>query len=268
MSRRAPEPKAFASHFHLLGQVEYEDCLTAQKRLAYDAVTRSDGRLSVLLCEHPALITVGRRGSRDQLHLTGAELAERELTVRYVARGGGCLLHAPGQLAVYVITQLSWHRWSVGDYMRRLQLGLREALLELGVTSSALPGQFGLWGKSGLLAAMGVAVKFGVTSHGAFINVNPDMRSIQRVEAVPAKEFATLVSKNSQSPLAESGRTPSRPIHSSLLSETSQPVKMTGVRAAVVKHLSAAFGCVDHHLHTGHPLLAEIPGTFARESAA
>lgn len=268
MSRRAKEPQPFASHFHLLGQVEYEDCVTAQKRLAYDAVTRGDGRLSVLLCEHPALITVGRRGSRDQLHLTGAELSERELTVRYVARGGGCLLHAPGQLAIYVITQLSWHGWSVGDYMRRLQTGLRAALLELGFATSPLAGRFGLWGQSGLLAALGVAVKFGVTSHGAFINVNPDMRSIQRVETLPAKEFTALVAGTAENPLAGAKQIPRRPIHSSLLSETSQPVKMTGVRAAVVKHLAAAFDCVDQHLHTGHPLLSEIPGTFARESAA
>lgn len=260
MSRRAPTLSTFATQFYLLGQIDYEDCLTAQKRLAYDAVTRGDGRITVLMCEHPGLITVGRRGSRDQLQLTGAELAERELTVRYVARGGGCLLHAPGQLAVYVITQLSWHGWSVGDYLRRLQHGLENALHDCGAATCTLPERFGVWGKTGLLAAMGVAVKFGVTSHGAFINVDADLRSSHRVETMPAAEFRPLA--------AEHYQLPERPIQSSLLCETSLPVKMASVRAAVVVHLAAAFDCATYHLHTSHPLLPEIPGSAARESAA
>jgi len=260
MPRSAKLPKQFASHFHLLGQVDFEDCLTAQKRLGYDAATRGDGRFTVLLCEHPGLITIGRTGSRDQLHLSGAELSERELSVRYVARGGGCLVHAPGQVAIYIITQLEWHGWTVGEFVRRFQAGLRAALQELGVSTTTLPGHFGLWGQTGLLAALGIAVKFGVTSQGAFLNVNPDMRSIQRVDSLPSREFSQLI--------AGKNRPPQRPIHSSLLSETTQPVKMTTVRAAVVPHLAAAFGCIDYHMHTGHPLLPELTGSTSRESAA
>lgn len=260
MSRRAPALSNFATQFYLLGQVDYEDCLTAQKRLAYDAVTRGDGRMTVLMCEHPGLITVGRRGSRDQLQLTGAELAERELTVRYVARGGGCLLHAPGQLAVYVITQLSWHGWSVGDYLRKLQQGVEDALHDCGAATCTLPQHFGLWGKTGLLAALGVAVKFGVTSQGVFINVDTDLRSSRRVETMPLAEYRPLAAEHCQ--------LPDRPIHSSLLCETSLPVKMASVRAAVVSQLATAFGCGSYQLHTSHPLLPEIPGSTARESAA
>jgi hypothetical protein len=43
---------------------------------------------------------------------------------------------------------------------------------------------------------------------------------------------------------------------------------MTAVRAALVAHLAAAFGCQRHHLHTGHPLLAELPTSLPRDSAA
>lgn len=250
----------FATHFHLLGQVDYEDCLTAQKRLAYDAVTRGDGRMTVLLCEHPDLITIGRRGSRDQLQLTGAELAERALTVRYVARGGGCMLHTPGQLAVYVITQLAWHDWSVGSFLRRLQQGLQNALQELNVTANALPQRFGLWGQKGMLANVGVAVKFGVTSQGAFLNIDPDLRSMRRVEVMAAAEYRELAARHPQ--------LPPRAVASSLLSETTFPVKMTTVRAAVVAQLAAAFGCANYQLHTNHPLLPELPGSTPRESAA
>ncbi|WP_254507994.1 lipoyl(octanoyl) transferase LipB [Anatilimnocola floriformis] len=270
MSRRAPALPPFATHFFSLGLVDYEDCLTAQKRLAYDAVTRGDGRMTVLMCEHPNVITIGRRGSRDQLQLTGAELAERELTVRYVARGGGCLLHAPGQLAIYVITQLGWHRWSVGDFLRRWQNGLADALQTLNVQTQTLPKHFGLWGKSGLLAALGVAVKFGVSTHGAFLNVDPDLRSMRRIEAVPAAEYRDLTA--TQPAAKNSLEFPTRPVPSSLLSETAIPVKMDAVRAAVVAQLAAAFDCGNYQLHTSHPLLPEIapefPGTASRESVA
>lgn len=257
---RGHQPLPFTTHFHLLGQVDYEDCLTAQKRLAYDAVTRGDGRMTVLLCEHPGLITIGRRGSREQLHLTGVELAERELTVRYVARGGGCVLHAPGQLAVYVVTQLAWHGWSVGDFLRRLQQALAGALQQLNVTTSAIPQRFGLWGQQGMLASVGVAVKFGVTSQGAFLNIDPDLRSMRRVEVMPAAEYRELAILHPN--------LPPRPIPSSLLSETAFPVKMTTVRAAVVAQLASAFGCGQYQLHTNHPLLPELPGSTPRESAA
>ena len=268
MSRRAPLASPFVTSIHLLGQVDYEDCLTAQKRLAYDAATRGDGRMTILLCEHPGLITVGRRGSRDQLQLTGAGLSERALTVRYVARGGGCMLHAPGQLAIYVITQLAWHRWSVGEFVRRLENGLRETLSQLKVQTTSLHNHFGLWGQTGQLAAVGVAVKFGVTSQGAFLNLDPELGSLRRIEALSAAEYRELLEFRLQPAEAGTPTLPQRPVYSSLLSETGVPVKMTVVREALAAQLPAAFGCDQVHLHTGHPLLPELPGSATRESAA
>ena len=67
-------PREFAAHFHLLGCVDYEDCLSLQRRLAYDAVTRADGRMVVLICEHSPLVTIGRAGSRRDIRLTAHDL--------------------------------------------------------------------------------------------------------------------------------------------------------------------------------------------------
>src|SRR5262245_21887279 len=77
----APE---FPVHIHLLGVVDFEDCLSLQRRLAYDALTRGDGRIVVLICKHPPIITIGRSGSRADVKLTGAELVHRDLELRYV----------------------------------------------------------------------------------------------------------------------------------------------------------------------------------------
>ena len=275
------KPREFAAHFHLLGSVDYEDCLSAQRRLAYDAMTRGDGRMVVLLCEHPPLITIGRGGSRGDLRFTPAELLARQLEIRYVSRGGGTLLHGPGQLAIYPIVPLMWQGWTIGAYLRRLQAGVRGALADLGFRTGSLAGRFGLWGRAGLLAPVGIAVKHGTATHGAFLNVNPDMRDMRRIaiggdrgqgSGDGKQEAPNRNSKSQISNLKSEMRNP--PTFSSLLSEHGRAVKMTSVRAAIVQHLAEAFGCENYHLHTGHPLLADSmppakqPGNRPRESAA
>ena len=259
--KTSSKSRSFSAHFHLLGCVDYEDCLHVQRRLAYDALTRADGRMVVLLCEHPPLITIGRSGSRGQVHFTGAELSEWQLPVRYVSRGGGPLLHSPGQLAIYPILSLDWHGWTVGQYLRKLQEAVGRALTELGVRAQQLAGRCGWWGQTGMLAAVGAAVKLGMTSHGAYINVAPENRGFGRVEVVPA----TTLKQDSAATIAEFAF---KPTLSSLLSERPAAGRMTGVRSAVIQHLAGSLGCADYHMHTGHPLLTEIPGTASRESAA
>src|SRR5262245_22522844 len=238
----APE---FPVHIHLLGVVDFEDCLSLQRRLAYDALTRGDGRIVVLLCKHPPIITIGRSGSRADVKLTGAELAHRDLVLRYVSRGGGAILHAPGQLAIYPIVPLAHHGWSIGDYLRRLQKALADLLMELNVKPAPVPGSLALAGRSGVLAAIGVSVRQGITMHGAFLNVNPEMRDFGRVFVAGGQTM------------------------SSLLSHRALPTKMSKVRAALVTHLAEALALERYHLHTGHPLLAELPERpHLREAAA
>ncbi len=243
-SRPTRQAREFAAHFHLLGSVDFEDCLLLQRRLAYDALSRGDGRIAVLLCEHPPLVTIGRAGSRAHVRLTSTELAARHLPIRYVGRGGGAVLHGQGQIAVYPVVPLAWHGWSIGRFMASFQSALRGSLLDLKMRPLSPPGSYSLAGRTGVLAAVGVSVKHGVTSQGAFLNVHPDMRDQRRV-------------------VTHCGR-----CMSSILSERPLPVKMTAVRTALVAHLAAALGCEHHHLHTGHPLLADLPQATSCESAA
>ena len=84
---------------YLLGLVDFEDAQRLQRRLVYDLGERPGGAL--ILCEHPPTISVGRSGSR--MHIVPDDEALRSLGIRvhWVNRGGGCLLHLPGQLVVY-----------------------------------------------------------------------------------------------------------------------------------------------------------------------
>jgi lipoyl(octanoyl) transferase len=225
-----------------LGKIDFEACLALQRRLVFEASGRADGQISLLLCEHPSVITVGRLGSRAHLHLAPRELVSRRLEVRWVNRGGGCLLHAAGQLAVYPIVPLQWHRFTVGEYLNRLQSGILATLDALGIaghTRADARGGHGIWGRTGQLVAFGVAVKSWTTYYGAYINVDPAMQTFRSIDSDPA------------------GRTPA----SSLSAERQKPVKMATVRATIVSHLANAFGCQRYHLYTGHPLVAQLFGS-------
>ena len=248
-SARQPDRSEPALAFHLLGQVAYDDALALQQRLAHDAAESQAASVSVLFCEHPDLITVGRCGSRGHVRMSGEQLKREGLALRWVSRGGGCILHAPGQLAIYPIVPLAVLGWSVRQYLRRLQQAVLTAFRQLQVHGQTQPDRFAVWGQSGLLAALGVAVRDGVTCHGAFLNVNPPMRRFAFVDALPPEHVGAGL----------------KTTMGCLLAERRTAVRMATVRSAFVECLAAAFGSDRYHLHTGHPLLVRAIGT-RRES--
>jgi lipoyl(octanoyl) transferase len=245
--------------FHLLGTVALEDCLALQRRLVYEAGGMRDGRITVLLCEHPEIITVGRSGSRGDIRLSPEDLRERRLEVRWVGRGGGCIVHSPGQLAVYPIAPLEEFGWTVGEYLRRLHQGLSDGLAELGVSVRSRPGRFGVWGRTGQLAAVGAAVQFGIAWQGAFANVNPESRAVRFVETNPAR-----INSHNDSP---DTAMQDKPEMSSLLAERGRPASMPRVRTALIGALSAAWGCERYHVFTGHPLVNSLSTSHCESTA-
>lgn len=225
-----------AVHFHLFGQVPLEDMHNLQRRLAYEAASRADGRITILACEHEPLITIGRGGSLADVQLDYEELFQHRLEVRYVARGGGAVLHGPGQLALYVIAPLARLRWTVGDYLRRLQAGLATTLDELRVRHEQRGHQFGLWGSSGLLAAFGVSVRHGISLHGVSLNVAPELPVYRRLLGISGDPGSGM---------------------GSLLSEQPSAGRMANVRSTLIARLAPALGCEASHVFTGHPLLPD-----------
>ena len=229
----------------LLGQIDFDRALALQQRLVEQARDRDDGQITLLLCEHPTLITVGRGGSPSDVAMQSGLVRNRQIEVRWVNRGGGCLMHSPGQLAVYPIVPLRWHGLSVGEFLHRFQTGIIETLDDLNVPtrahreskppSNAHPLQWvgGVWGRTGQLAALGVAVRHWITYYGAYLNVCPPMGLFRLVKSDPVGHTSM----------------------SSLVAERCGPVRMTGVRSALVCRLAERFNCDRYHLYTGHPLL-------------
>jgi lipoyl(octanoyl) transferase len=219
---------------YLLGALDFDACLTLQQRLIFEAGGRQDGLISLLVCEHPLLITVGRQGSRTDIRLGEQAMAAERLNVRWVNRGGGTIVHAPGQVAVYPIVPLEAHGWTVGQYLRRLQNGLSATLTELGLQCQASPAgsPYGVWGRTGQVAALGVAVKNWTSYFGAYINVSPPRRLLSAVHTDSAR----------RAPMT------------SLAIERQQPTQMSRVREALVRNLATALDSPRYNIHTGHSL--------------
>lgn len=221
--------------------------LALQQRLVFEASGDPSGPVTMLLCEHPPLVTIGRQGLRGDVQMSDEELEQLRLSTRWVNRGGGTIVHLSGQLAIYPVVAVDMQGWSVGEYLDRLHQGLQVALAELGVATQTKPDRAGLWGRTGLLAAVGIAVRTGVSYFGAYINVDARMPLVRRVLADPI------------------GRQPM----SSLNVERRQPVRMPAPCEAVVRHLATSLGAERYHLHSRHPLFARHttavhPGTTAR----
>lgn len=165
-----------------LGLVPYSECWELQKRLASE---RAEGLIpdTLLLLEHPHTYTCGRRGGRDHILISQADLADKGIVVLDVDRGGDVTYHGPGQLVSYPIIRLA-REGEVADYhgyLRLLEQALIDTLANFAIEGRRIPGYSGVWvahrGVEEKIAAIGVKVDGrGVSTHGVALNVNTDLR--------------------------------------------------------------------------------------------
>lgn len=155
---------------YLLGCVDFESALTLQQRLHYE-VTGDRSQAALILCEHPPLITVGRSGSRAHILCEPDELRSRQWRIRWLNRGGGCLLHLPGQVAVYPILPLDRLGLGLRDYLAKLEQVAIRVLDDFGIAAKGRTGRAGVWAGDRPVAALGIAVRDWVSSHGMWFNV-------------------------------------------------------------------------------------------------
>jgi lipoyl(octanoyl) transferase len=151
------------------GRVPYAEGLRLQEEA--HARVRAGGAESLLLLEHPPTITLGRSTQPEHLLLTREALAERGIEVHEVARGGSVTYHGPGQLVGYPILDLRGRGIGLHEYLRLLEEGLIHALDRLGLEAFQREGLTGVWTAGGKVAAIGVAVRAGVSLHGFCLNI-------------------------------------------------------------------------------------------------
>ncbi len=235
-----PEPPLFSVataadpvlRAYLLGSVEFEAALSFQRFLVYQTAGARN-TAALMLCEHPPLITIGRHGSWAHVLYEPHELRVRRWPVRWVNRGGGCLLHLPGQLAIYPILALDHLTLGLGAYLSRLQDVVIALLDDFGIRAETRPDQLGVWVGPRPIAHIGVAVRDWVSYYGAVLNVNPDLEAFRKVRSGGATGGAMT----------------------SLARERRGPLRPSLVRDRLLEHFVARFPFARTSLFSDHPSL-------------
>ena len=213
-------------HVLHLGVVDYATALRLQQSLVE---LRKQGRVEdvLLLLEHTPVITLGRNAQRANLLKPDDELAAGGVEIFECDRGGDVTFHGPGQLVGYPIFDLRGFTPKLGAvaFVRKLEEVLIQTCGEFGIPTERVPGLTGAWtrpgeGSQAKIAAIGVHISRGVTSHGFALNVNTDLDYFRLI--VPCG----IADKPVTSMNKELGRT----------------VDMQQVAAGATKHFGAVFG--------------------------
>lgn len=164
-------PRIAAVQAYLLGTLSIDAAQALLHRLAYE-VAGDPACAAVVVCDHPHEITVGREGSQAHIH-------SRRWPVRWVARGGGVILHAPGQVACYPVLPLDRMRVTPAEYVAGLCAVVGDLLAGFGVKADVEAAAVRVNGRR--VAHFGVAVRNWVTSYGFVLNVAPDLELFRDV---------------------------------------------------------------------------------------
>jgi lipoyl(octanoyl) transferase len=182
-----------AMHINLLhlGRVSYAEAMAIQQQVV---AARKQGLIddTLLLLEHPPVLTLGRNAHRSNVLASDELLARRSVELHEVNRGGDVTYHGPGQLIGYPIVDLRGDLpgrkgpyLGPVDYVRLLEEVLIRTCGDFGVMTQRICKLTGVWTMAGgsirekKIAAIGVHVSQGITSHGFALNVTTDLRDFE-----------------------------------------------------------------------------------------
>jgi lipoyl(octanoyl) transferase len=222
-----------------LGRIDYAAALDLQQKLVDARHARRIGN-TLLLLEHPPVLTLGRNSSRSNILASDKLLASRGVQVHEINRGGDVTYHGPGQLVGYPILDLRSFtpRLRAIDYVRRLEEAVIRACSDFGIPAQRIAGRTGVWTRSlgtiaeRKIAAIGVHIARGITSHGFALNVTTDLRDFDLI--VPCGITDRSVTSLDLEVDLEADRSPVHPVPS-----------MENAINAVARHLGRVF---DHQV--------------------
>ncbi len=158
-----------------LGFMPYDRAYGIQQQVL-EEVCHGDRDDTLLLVEHPPVITLGRASKKEHLLADPVLLARRGIEVRETDRGGDITYHGPGQLVAYPVLDLSRNVRDLHLVIHRYEDSVIHTLAEVwgikGQRQSAYPG---VWVGEAKVAAIGIGVRQWVTYHGLAFNLYPDL---------------------------------------------------------------------------------------------
>jgi lipoyl(octanoyl) transferase len=169
-----------------VGRIPYAEALALQLSLV-QAVAEGRASDTLLVCQHPPVITLGRASTDDDVPDRQA-LARAGIPLHEVSRGGRATYHGPGQVVGYPIFDLCrarGHARSEADaagsppdlhaFVAGLETALCRAVGHWGIAAEGIAGRRGVWVGNRKLASIGVAVRGRVSYHGFALNVDCDL---------------------------------------------------------------------------------------------
>ena len=170
------------------GRTGYEEAYRRQEALVTRRIAGEIGD-TLVFTEHEPVFTLGlRAGAENHLVWSAEQLTREGIAVARTNRGGDITYHGPGQIVGYPIVSLATHQ-DLHAYLRFLEQVLINGVGALGLAASRREGLTGIWLGTRKVAAIGVAVKRWVASHGFALNVNANLAHFQGI--VPCGLSAT-----------------------------------------------------------------------------
>lgn len=172
--QKSPDVAVMQGRWCDMGKIDYGVALDWQHRLV---ALRSQNLIAdvFLLCEHPDVVTLGRRQTAQANVLSDA------FPIYHVERGGDATYHGPGQLVGYPIFFFPKEEQDPHQILRKIEQALIEACEHIGIMASRKEGHTGVWtqDQERKIASIGVALRQGVTFHGFALNVSTHLESFQ-----------------------------------------------------------------------------------------
>ena len=203
-----------------LGLMDYRKAWTLQTDLVaarHSGVTEDD---IILLVEHPAVFTLGRRGGREHLLISENKLDQAGIPIIQIERGGKITYHAPGQLVVYPILNLALNKLGVVDYVTALEEIMIRTCAAWDIPAERDESNRGIWVGDKKIGSIGIAVRKDISFHGMALNVAPDLDPFCWVEPCGLQGVSMT----------------------SMQQELDKPVGVHQVKASIIDAFSAVFG--------------------------
>ena len=159
-----------------LGLIEYNDSYRLQAELVHRRIS-GEVKDTLLLLEHPAIITIGKSGKLENVLASQKQLADKGVSLLFVDRGGDVTYHGPGQLIGYPIINLKNRGEDLRQYLRDIEEVIIRTLSDFGIKAYRDKSHPGVWVNNKEVAAIGLRLKKWVTMHGFALNVNTDLEN-------------------------------------------------------------------------------------------
>lgn len=161
------------------GNVDYQVALTRQEKLVADYLSGETQADRIVLVEHPATITLGRRGSTQDLLFPEKFYQRQGISLQQVKRGGLATAHEPGQLVSYPILRLKQKniRWFSQSFLTVIV----RLLADYNVQGDLKEGEPGVWVNGAKICSFGIGLKRWVSYHGIALNVNNHLDTFKMI---------------------------------------------------------------------------------------